>query len=220
MKYKDKNEQGDVVVEATIILPIAILCVIFLLYTSIFICQKALLQSALETSVVYFKNTLTDNYVSQNDVVTYTTGEDSVIAQGNSYKAEQPLNPYAKYFVGKKKLSQSEFEKYFYSIAKNLLYKENLKLKIDYSNYILFKEIQVSAEQILEFPIDFSIIGISGDVDLSAAVRVAVVDHDELIRNTDYAIDVLEDTKAGEIAGKFASKVGEVYNKMRDCLFN
>ena len=102
MRYKDKKEQGDVVVEATIILPIAIFCVIFLLYTSIFICQKALLQSALETSVVYFKNTLTDNYVSQNDTVTYTTGEDSVVAQGNSYLADQPINPYSKFFVGEK----------------------------------------------------------------------------------------------------------------------
>ena len=220
MRYKDKKEQGDVVVEATIILPIAIFCVIFLLYTSIFICQKALLQSALETSVVYFKNTLTDNYVSQNDTVTYTTGEDSVVAQGNSYLADQPINPYGKIFVGEKKLSPSEFEKYFDSIAKNLLYKENLTLTIDYSNYILFKEIRVTAEQILEFPIDLSAIGISGDVNLSAAVRVAVVDHDELIRNTDYAIDILEDTKVGEVAGKIASKVGEVYNKMRSCLFN
>ena len=88
------------------------------------------------------------------------------------------------------------------------------------SNYILFKEIRVTAEQILEFPIDLSAIGISGDVNLSAAVRVAVVDHDELIRNTDYAIDILEDTKVGEVAGKIASKVGEVYNKMRSCLFN
>lgn len=220
MKYKNKNEQGDVVVEATVILPIAILCVIFLLYTSIFICQKALLQSALETSVVYFKNTLTDNYVSQNEAVTYTTGEDSVVAQGNSYSATQPLNPYAKYVVGKKKLSQSEFETYFNSIAKNLLYKENLELKIDYSNYILFKEIKVTAKQQLKFPIDLSVIGIDGDVDLSAAVRVAVVDHDELIRNTDYAIDILEDTKVGEVAGKIASKVSEVYNKMRECLFS
>lgn len=220
MRYKDKKEQGDVVVEATIILPIAIFCVIFLLYTSVFICQKALLQSALETSVVYFKNTLTDNYVSQNETVTYTTGEDSVVAQGNSYSADQPLNPYSKFFVGKKKLSQPEFETYFYSIAKNLLYKENLVIDIDYSNYILFKEIRVTAEQVLEFPIDLSVIGISGDVNLSAAVRVAVVDHDELIRNTDYAIDILEDTKVGEVAGKIASKIGEAYNKMHDCLFN
>lgn len=220
MKYSNKKEQGDVVVEATIILPIAILCIVFLLYTSVFICQKALLQSALETSVVYFKNTLTDNYVLQNDTLTYTIGEGSVVAQGNSYSADQPLNPYGKFFVGEKKLSNREFKKYFYSIAKNLLYKENLTLNIDYSNYILFKEIRVTAEQILEFPIDLSAIGISGDVNLSAAVRVAVVDHDELIRNTDYAIDILEDTEVGEVAGKIASKVGEVYNKMRSCLFN
>ncbi len=221
MEYKDKKEQGDVVVEATIILPIAIFCVIFLLYASIFICQKALLQSALETSVVYFKNTLTDNYIVQNAEITYTTGENSAIAQGNSYLADQPLNPYKKFGVSDKKLSNAEFEKYFKSIIeKNLIYKENIDLTINYSNYILFKEIRVTAQQTLQFPIDLSIIGIGSDVKLQAAMRVAAVDHDELIRNTDYAIDILEDTKVGEIAGKIASKVGEVYNKMRDCLFN
>lgn len=220
MRNRNKDEQGDVVVEATIILPIAILCVIFLLYTSVFIFQKAILQSALETSVVYFKNTLTDNYVSQNETVTYITGEDGVIAQGNSYHVTGPLNPYNKFTITDKKLNQQEFEKYFYSIAKNLLYKDNIKLNIDYSNYILFKEIRVTAEQVLQFPIDLSIIGIGRDVHLSAAARVAVVDHDELIRNTDYAIDILEDTKAGEIAGKIASKIGDVYNKMREKLFD
>lgn len=220
MRCKNKKEQGDVMVEATIILPIAILCVIFLLYTFLFIFQKAMLQSALETSVVYFKNTLTDNYISQNATVTYTAEDASVTAQGNSYQVTGPLNPYNKFTITDKRLSQSEFETYFYSIAKNLLYQEDIKLNIDYSNYILFKEIRVTAEQVLAFPIDLSIIGISGDVNLSAAVRVAVVDHDELIRNADYAIDILEDTKAGEVAGKIASKIGEVYGKMRGKLFN
>ncbi|MBO5143913.1 MAG: hypothetical protein J6C19_00055 [Lachnospiraceae bacterium] len=220
MKDKNKNERGDVVVEATIMLPIAILCVIFLLYTSIFIFQKAILQSALETSVVYFKNTLTDNYVSQNETVTYTAGEGSVAAQGNSYQVTGPLNPYNKFTITDKKLSWQEFEKYFYSIANNLLYKDDINLKIDYSNYILFKEIRVTAEQDIKFPIDLSIIGIDGDVHLSAAARVAVVDHDELIRNADYAIDILEDTKVGEAAGKIASKIGEVYDKMHSKLFN
>lgn len=97
MQKKFKRESGEVVVEATIILPIAILCVILLLYISVFICQKAMLQAALETSVVYFKNTLTDNFVEQRNELSYESKEDGVSATGNDYTTPEPLNPYEKF---------------------------------------------------------------------------------------------------------------------------
>jgi len=225
MKKKNISEAGAVVVEATILLPIAILCVILLLYVSIFVYQKAILQAALETSVVYFKNTLTDHFVIQNEKLeqSYTAGEDgakgTIEAIGNRYeKPDKPLNPYAKFSTYNKKVSQEGFASYFQSIAGKMLYDDKIKLTIDYSNYVLFKEIEVTAEQIVKFPIDFSIIGVNGSVNLSATARVAAVDHDELIRNMDYAVDILEDTKVGEVAKKIAGKIGEVYSKMRSTL--
>lgn len=215
---KNKKERGEVMVEATVILPIAILCVILLLYVSLFLYQKAVLQASLETSVIYFKNTLTDNYVVQNEQMSYASESDGVRAIGNQYKQSGPLNPYAKFTTFNKKVSDKGFEKYFKSVSSGLLFDENLHLGIDYSNYILFKEIEVTAEQVVKFPIDFSIIGISDTVNLSATARVAVVDHDELIRNMDYAVDLLEDTEIGEMAQKIATRIVDVYNKMRECL--
>ena len=218
MKHTKKNESGQVVVEATIILPIAILCVILLLYVSIFIFQKAVLQAALETTVIYYKNTLTDTYVTQNSEVTYNQTEDGISAIGNSYSATEPLNPYSKFVTFNKKVDKEQFEKYFKSIQGNVLFADNLNLTIDYSNYVLFKEIYVTAEQVVEFPIDFSMIGVDSKVDLSATAKVAVVDHDELIRNIDYAVDILSDTKLGEIGANIVSKVSKVYDKMKEVL--
>lgn len=218
MSDTNKKESGQVVVEATIILPIAILCVILLIYVSVFVFQKAILQAALETTVVYYKNTLTDTFIEQNAEVTYTTTEDGVSGIGNSYDASEPLNPYSKFLTFDKKVSDEEFAKYFKSVEGNVLFEDDLSLSIDYSNYVLLKEIEVSAEQIVEFPIDFSIIGVDSKVNLSATAKVAVVDHDELIRNIDYAIDILEDTKVGEMAQTIANKITEVYSKMRECL--
>ena len=218
MSDTNKKESGQVVVEATIILPIAILCVILLIYVSVFAFQKAILQAALETTVVYYKNTLTDTFIEQNAEVTYTTTEDGVSGIGNSYDASEPLNPYSKFLIFDKKVSDEEFAKYFKSVEGNVLFEDDLSLSIDYSNYVLLKEIEVSAEQIVEFPIDFSIIGVDSKVNLSATAKVAVVDHDELIRNIDYAIDILEDIKIGEMAQTIANKITEVYSKMRECL--
>ena len=215
MHKKYKRQRGEVVVEATIILPIAILCVILLLYISVFICQKAMLQAALETSVVYFKNTLTDNFVEQRDELSYESKEDGVSAAGNDYTTPEPLNPYEKFFLFYNKVSKDEFVKYFKSVAGNLLYEDCLELDIHYSNYILFKEVEVTAEQVVTFPIDFSMIGVDSEVNLSATARVAVADHDELIRNIDFAIDALEDTKLGEIVKNLSSKVTGLYNKLK-----
>ena len=62
-KKKRNRESGYVEVEAAVILPLAILSVLLLLYLSLFLMQRAHLQAALETSLVYYKNTVTDTYV-------------------------------------------------------------------------------------------------------------------------------------------------------------
>ena len=48
-----KDQKGDVVVEAAVIFPAAILLVIILLYLSIILFQKANLQAGLETALTY-----------------------------------------------------------------------------------------------------------------------------------------------------------------------
>ena len=52
-----KDQKGDVVVEAAVIFPAAILMVIILLYLSIILFQKANLQAGLETALTYYKST-------------------------------------------------------------------------------------------------------------------------------------------------------------------
>ena len=61
-----QKEKGHIAVEAIIILPIAVLSTLLLLYLSLFLFQRASLQAALETTLVYYKNTVTDTYVTKN----------------------------------------------------------------------------------------------------------------------------------------------------------
>lgn len=218
-RHENKNESGSVEVEATIILPIAVLSVVLLLYLSLFLFQRANLQACLETSLVYYKNAATDTYVTKNDKVNYTKTEDSRMGAGNSYAAEEPLSPYRGMFGDGNNLnSQEAFETYFKSVAGDMLFDDDLTLTIDYSNYVFLKQFEVTATQKVSSPVDFRVLGIDNEYEISATARVAVVDHDSTIRNVDYAIDLLSDTKLGELARNFASRVSEAYSKLKSLL--
>ena len=218
-RYKDKKESGSVEVEATIILPIAVLSVVLLLYLSLFLFQRANLQACLETSLVYYKNAVTDTYVTKNDQVTYTDSDSSHMGAGNSYSAAEPLNPYRGMFGDGFNLnSQEAFEKYFLSVAGDMLFDDDLTLTVDYTNYSFLKQFEVTATQKVSSPVDFRVLGIDNEYEISATARVAVVDHDSTIRNVDYAIDLLEDTKLGELARNFASKISSAYSELKKLL--
>lgn len=222
-RQKEPNEKGYIEVEATIILPLAILSVIMLLFLSLFLYQRANLQAGLETTLVYYKNIVTDTYLTRNDSLVYTGGGSNYIGVGNSYEAIKPLNPYRGLFNvvvdnidGQNVIGN--FEDYFYSVAGGLLFADDLKIEIDYTDYVLLKEFRATAVQTVTWPIDLSLIGVGKEYEISAAARVAVVDHDEIIRDADYAIDLLEETKLGEIAHELADKVTTAYEKMKEVL--
>lgn len=206
-------------VEAMIILPIAVLSVAFLLYLSLFLFQRANLQTALETSIVYYKNAVTDTYVSRNSEVVYSVAAGNEIGAGNSYEVTGPLNPYRGMFGDPGNYgSQTDFNRYFHSAAGNLLFSDDLSLSIAYDNNVVADEFTVTAVQRVTFPIDLSMIGVGKEYEIAATARVAVVDHDALIRNIDYAVHLVQKTKLGEYASTIASKVAEAYGKMKEKL--
>ncbi|WP_300809271.1 hypothetical protein [uncultured Acetatifactor sp.] len=214
-----EKEQGAVEVEVMVMLPVAILSVAMLLYLSLFLFQRANLQACLETSLVYYKNTVTDTYVTKDSQVIYGTGDSRYIGKGNSYSATEPLNPYRGMFGDGNHLNSREaFEQYFRSVAGRMLFQNHLTLKIDYTNYVFLKQFEVTASQEVSFPLDLSALGIGKDYQITATARVAVVDHDSTIRNVDYAIDLLEDTRLGEAAKSLASKIAKAYEKLKGLL--
>lgn len=222
MKNNRKSEQGLVVVEAVIIMPIAILSVILLIYISLFFCQRANLQAALETSVIYYKNTITDTFISTDDELTFTIPEESVSdRRGNLYLAEEPESPYRGMFTfTQSSEEENAFETFFRSVAGNLLLGDEVDVTYKMRNYVIFHELEATAVQHVQFPlINFSILGIeNNNYTISASARVAVVNHEDLIRNADYAIDLLEKTKLGDVMKDFAQKIGEFYGRLKQFL--
>ena len=216
-----EKQKGAIAVEATIILPIAVLSVLLLLYLSLIMFQRANLQSVLETAVVYYKTAVTDNFVEINSTVIYKTDEQTKQGQGNSYtaaSANAPINPYVGRHQSATEL-ENGFKNYFFSIASGLLFnKEDIKVSLDYSNYLITKQFEATAEQTIVMPLDFSIIGIDEEYTIKVTAKAAAVDNDAVIRNIDYTIYLLEDTEAGEFLKDIGTKAAETYNKFKEML--
>lgn len=219
MRRDGRKECGAIEVEATIILPITILCVLFLLYLSLFFFQRANLQACLETALVYYKNTATDNYVTRNDELKFALKEGTYIGSGNSYVENGPLNPYRQIFARNKNIADKDsFETYFRSIAGNMLWNDSLKLDIYFKNMLVLKQFKATAVQEVDIPLDFAPLGVDSRFVITASAKVNVTDHDNLIRNVDYAVALIKDTKFGDWCSNFASKFSEGYGKMKEFL--
>lgn len=208
-----KNQKGDVVVEAAVIFPAAILMVMILLYLSIILFQKANLQAGLEMALTYYKSTATDMYVSVQKSAVYEAKDGTVSADGNTYNAASPINPYEELFGNIHKLNETDFTTFFNSVAGNMLFSGEVKITFKYKNYVIYKELEASAVQTIQLPIDFSFIGLDNKYTITADAKIAVSDHDDMISNTDYAISLLKKTKLNETASNIAYKVKELYEK-------
>jgi len=220
-KLGSKKEYGGIEVEAVFIMPIAILSTILLLYLSLFMFQRANLQAGLETALIYYKNAITDAHVTQNEEVSYVKTETSSLASGNSYAADEPLNPYRGLItlgLNREMENEEAFTKYFKSVAGGMLFDDDLVLDVKFTNYVLFKQMTVTATQTVESPISFEILGVDNTYEISATCMVNLVDHDDMIRNVDFVIDVVEDTKFGELVQDFGTKIKNGYDKFKEKL--
>jgi len=210
LKDKKKNENGAIEVEATLILPMVILITIILLYISLYVCQRAILQANLETAALYCKAQLTDNYVHADELMAVTQNEDTQSRKGSTYKVTGPLNPYRI----TKEPTKEQFSRLFFSEATNLYSRENLKIThFDVKNNLINKTIEVTVKQDFKLPIDFSYIGVGDHLVISATTKVVATDHDQLIRDIDYIADIMDKTGVTDYITQMANGAKEMIDR-------
>ncbi|MCD7836228.1 MAG: hypothetical protein LUG83_06210 [Lachnospiraceae bacterium] len=211
MRTLHKNEDGFAIVEATILLPFCMIIVIALYYAAIFMCQKANLQANLQNTLIYYKNTYSDSYVT----VPYTTDENTIAIWESSYSTPEYLFPYRLFFM---KLDSGEFENFFRDMCGYMFFDDgsNIEVIVYKKNYVIYKSVSATAKQSVKPAISLEMIGIDGNMVIEASGTVVVSDGDEFIRDVDFAIDIIEDTKLGELAQNAVGKVTEFYNSFKD----
>ncbi len=218
MRKLIKKQDGMVVVEATIIMPIVILCTIALYYAAIFLCQKANLQTSLEVAAVYYKNTLTDTYVDTQEIDYIYDESGFYSASGSVQEKIYRLNPYADLL---QKFDEERFKEIFYSNCKFMFFDSGEDISfaaVKDTNYLVYREITVTAKQTLTPAISFKFIGIeNNEVTITSSVKLVVNNTDEFIRNIDFGMDIIDEiTEGSEAREKFNNMVGQVvefYNK-------
>ncbi len=210
-----KDNKGNSIVEATIVFPIIIMITLVLFYLSLFLCQRAILQSNLQTALLYYKNAETDTYVT-NDI----NGATSVLNMHVSRYNEPTLqDPYRTLFMTTKK-QDGDFKSLFATIAGKMFFSSVSKQSVTYEtkNYIVYKSITATVTQEVKMPVRFEILGFDPSVTLGVEARIVINDPDEFVRNSQLVGNLVADTKVGEVFSNATGKVAEAYSKIKEVL--
>lgn len=206
-----KEERGLAVVEATLLLPFCMIMVIAVFYAAIFMCQKANLQANLQNSLIYYKNVSSDTFVQADGKISYT-GDTGTDASGSSYSVDGKKFPYR--FLGMS-FESSSMESFFRSMCGYMFFDmgENVQFTAKSENYVVYKMITATATQTVKPAINLSMVGASNEMTITVTGKAVVNDADELIRNVDFVVDIVADTKLGQQISSLAQKVSDAYTK-------
>ncbi len=221
-KNAQKNEKGMVVVEAVIILPLVILSVFLLIFISLIMFEKAVMQSSLETALLYYTSELNDDFINIKSGTEYQryveeNGGKTETRSGNLYNSNSPLLAYRNLFGNSKKKTSADFEKYFLSVGHFISVKD-MHATLEYKNHFIYQEYKATAKQTLKWPIDFSSLGLSDEYVIEVYATAVSVDHEEIVDNMDFVVHIINRTKLGDLIKNLSGKVQGAYGKARNFL--
>ena len=201
------------VVEATFVLPIMFMVFLALLMLSFYLPQRAMLQRATQLAATAVATEMSDTWVYY-DAKKLDYGRYVNHAALRS-KSSGKGGVYVVFFNSLFGNNSDKAE----IIMKNLDEKENIpviangKLTVECKlvNYIVYKEVVVTATREIPVPIDLEIIGFPSSIDLVVTSKAVVTDGDEFIRNVDLAVNFVywASEKLGLDIDAMFKKVGE-----------
>ena len=90
-----------------------------------------------------------------------------------------------------------------------------MRIYVENQNFVIYKTIKATATQTVKPAVSLSLAGVGDSFTISASAEVVITDGDDFIRNTDFAIDIVSNTKVGEIASDIAGKLVDTYNSIK-----
>lgn len=168
------EKSGSAVVEATILLPIIIMTFVVLFLLAVYLPGRAVLQRATQYAATGIATAKSDSSFK------FTAGgyfEDSnydnvyaaMIASIDTGAGEAAVKEYCKGAI----LGNSE----------------NISVECGVTNYLIYKEVYVTATQSIKSPVKLSFLGLSEDIELTVTSMAVVQNGDEFVRTMDIAAD-------------------------------
>jgi len=223
-----RQSDGMAVVEATILFPIIIMVFAGFVLLAMYLPEHAILQRITQRTATGLSTMHSDTWVehtfysgtyvslpleptSSNRKNVYSTLFHALFTEDESQKAEDTVR-YLEETLSLIKVTDS-FD--------NSGYFNDEQLSVSYAvhNYVVYKEIQVTAVREIDMPVNLSFIGFPKTLTVTATSTAAVQNGDEFVRNMDIAVDFTEwatkklgvDTKIDKVmesVNTFLSKFG------------
>ncbi|MDE6925577.1 MAG: hypothetical protein K2O97_04085 [Acetatifactor sp.] len=215
MRRFGKSEQGTAMVEATLMLPFCMIMIVGVLYAALYLCQKANIQSDLETALLYYKAAESDTYVEAKTQMEYDGN--GLEAVGSNYGTVRYLNPYRFFFM---KFKEGDYRSFFRSICGHMFFDtgDNVSITAQRHNYVFYKTIEATATQTVKPPVNLSWVGGPEKMIIEVTGEIVINDGDDFIRNVDFAIDMLADTEMGRFVQGIGQKAKDIYDKFKEVL--
>jgi len=206
-----KNINGDAVVEAAILFPLMILVFAALVVLSIYLPARAALQRATQYAATAIATELSDTWLffdDRNQMDYYRVK-----------KKEDLRNVYVSMFAGAKNADERANNIVRYLDGRSIYSKAGtLYVKGSAKNYLIYKEVTVTATRAYTVPDGLRFLGLSGNVEITASSTAVVSDGDEFVRDIDIAVDFAEFIKErfgldsiSDAIGSFGGKLTKLF---------
>jgi len=208
--------RGSITVEASLVVPVVIVCILALAYFSILIYQRAFLQELADDTArraaAFWRN-------HAGSVSTGRLEKSSISAEGlywrffEEYKKEK-IKRIADYINQQEDsshpLKQGRLDSY--SLLKSVSGGKDMRVMLELKDYAVYKKLRVTVEDSYAVPIGGLLknFGMSGGYGIKVESEAVVGDPDEFIRNADFILDT-----ESEIERKFPA-FGDAADKLRE----
>lgn len=205
-----KREDGAFqILQATIIYPICLFIIASFTIMSVYVAQKANLQSAVDMALIAYKNDYSDTFVRAN------SGGSIKLQNNYTYKSSGKItSPYRFVTMDFNKGAATGYLKKAYDHV-FITGSDKIDVKIETENYIFNKDVYMVATMKIQPQINLSMMGLQfGPItEVKASGMVRMIDGDTFVANLDFIADLISTTSFGGKIKSFSSKVKDLYDK-------
>lgn len=201
----NKGENGEVIVEATIVFPIMFIVLFFLIYMGNAFYLKAKVESLVKQEAIIGANYCADPMLE-------TIKKTGSVPSLDTLETE----PYRYIFGGMDSIELKISQNIQNELGVNTIgFFKNMKPQINasgdkiakFNNYIVYSTFSVDVDYKIKFPIRLLGESKATILHITARAEVPVNDTAEFIRNTDMVVDYAEQTKVGDFIKSAFGKV-------------
>jgi Flp pilus assembly protein TadG len=188
-----RDESGGAVVEAAILFPIILMIFFALVLLSFYLPTRAALQRATQYAATAIATERSDTWIYYDEASmryslrthrsdldnVYVAAIKSVTSGANSDKAEKVVANFEKRVVLTPAGNAGGLD-------------GNLKVEFGVVNYIVYKEIIVTATRTIPMPINLSFVKFPTEIPITVTSTAVVQNGDEFVRNMDIAVDFVK----------------------------